>query len=43
MEMRLKTKNPYTSTILKYKQNEKIKHNKAVATFTNDRIPNLER
>lgn len=34
VEQRLKMKNKYTSTILKYKLNEKIKHNVAVAAIT---------
>jgi hypothetical protein len=34
VEQRLKLKNMYSSTVLKFKLNEKIKHNLAVAAMT---------
>lgn len=34
VEHKIKLKNQYTSTILKYKLNGKIQHNRAVAVLT---------
>ena len=42
MEQRLKVKNQYSSSILKFKLNHKIQHNVAVAAFTQNKIPVLE-
>jgi len=39
---KIKTKNQYTSSILKFKLNSKIQHNVAVAALTQNRIPQLE-
>jgi len=42
VESSLKKKNLYTSTILKFKLNDKIQNNTAVATFTQNKIPSLK-
>jgi hypothetical protein len=42
MEQKIKLKNNYTSTILKFKLNHKIQHNGAVAALTSNNIPSLE-
>jgi len=38
-EQRVRLKNRYSSAILKFKQNEKIRHNMAVAAFTLNQVP----
>ena len=38
-ESRIKVKNQYTSSILKFKLNQKIQHNVAVAALTQNKIP----
>jgi hypothetical protein len=42
VEPKIKVKNQYTSSILKFKLNHKIQHNTAVAAFTQNKIPQLE-
>jgi hypothetical protein len=37
----IKLKNQYTNTILKFKLNQKIQHNGAVAALTSNNIPTL--
>ena len=39
VESRIKVKNQYTSSILKFKLNHKIQHNVAVAALTQNKIP----
>jgi hypothetical protein len=41
-EGKIPKRNKYTSTILKFKANSKIKNNMAVATMTQNNIPTLE-